>query len=538
MTNQDILKSLPLLASVLGRQHGVQVTVGGKTAYTNGRTVNIPALPLDAGSEVLGMVRGYIDHEAGGHLRFTNFDALWGQALNPVEKFAWNAIEDWRVEKALSDIYPGCRANLEWLVRKIFVDEFKPSQDPETAVMSYILLTCRAWSVPEVEARRQTERQTVVQHYPQLLGKLDALLAQVRANCPDTQTAIAYAKLIARLIDGHSEPRQARQAQEAGNTQQEEQAAEHMQELGEADQTQEATHQDDKDPPASNQEQCEPLRITEENLPKSFSEQLADRIGSVNAQTPAERQVQVALPVRKKFAPLPEDEQRKALAATTGLRYRLQGMLQAMRMRDTAPSRHGRLCPHNLHRVFVDNPKVFRSNAPTPAVNTAVHILCDCSGSMIGMPIEHAREACFAIAYALKSVPGINLGITAFPAEGKDFSVVPVLEHGKPFHANFLLSATGSTPLTEALLWTAQELCKQPEPRKILILLSDGGPDNQLTCVQAIADTSRFVELYGIGIWDDSIVKLLPDTSAAIYDLGDLNTTLFRMLQNSLLPRR
>ena len=101
-----------------------------------------------------------------------------------------------------------------------------------------------------------------------------------------------------------------------------------------------------------------------------------------------------------------------------------------------------------------------------------------------------------------------------------------------------MFETTGSTPLTEALLWATQELCRQPESRKILVVLTDGSPDNPITCRQAVAEASRFIEIYGIGIWDDSIVKLLPDTSAAIYDLGDLNSTLFRMLQNSLLPRR
>ena len=540
MTQQDILKSLPLLASVLGRQYGVQVSIGGTEAYTDGRTVHIPSLSLDADSEVLGFVRGYIDHEAGGHLRFTDFDALQAEYLFPIEKFLWNAIEDVRVERALSDIYPGCKANLEWLARRIFVEEFKPAQDPKTALMSYVLLTCRAWSVPEIEASRQIERQTVAQHYPQLLGKLDALLAQVRDNCPDTRAAIDYAKQIAELIEEHQEPQPGSkeaggqgQGQESGQLQEEEQgqALKQMQEKGQEQEQNNYRHM-------STLDQGEPIHITEENLPKTFSEQLADRLGTVSALTPEEQQIHLAIPVRQTPAPLPEDEQCKALSATTGLRYRLQGMLQAMRMRDTAPSRHGRLCPHNLHRMFVGNPRLFRSDAPIPAVNTAIHLLVDCSGSMVGKPIRHARQACFAIASALKAVPGVNLGVTTFPAQGETYSVSSVLEHGKPFHSNFLFETTGSTPLTEALLWATQELCRQPEPRRILLLLSDGGPDNYLTCVQAIAEASRFVELYGLGIWDESIKKLLPDSSAIIYYLSDLSSALFNILQNTLIPRR
>ena len=240
MTQQDILKSLPLLASVLGRQHGVQITIGGAEAFTNGKCVNLPALSLDADSEVLALCRGYLDHESG-HLRYTNFSALQVEYLYPVEKFIWNAIEDWRVEKALSDIYPGCQANLRWLASRIFVEEFKPAQDPQTALMSYILLTCRTWSVPEIEASRQIERQTVAQHYPQLLGKLDALLAQVRDNCPNTRAAIDYAKRIAELIEEHQEPQPGSkeagaqgQGQESGQLQEEEQgqALKQMQEKG------------------------------------------------------------------------------------------------------------------------------------------------------------------------------------------------------------------------------------------------------------------------------------------------------------------
>lgn len=542
MTQQDILKSLPLLASVLGRQHGVQVTIGGTEAYTDGKCVNLPALPLDADSEALAFVRGFLDHEAGGHLRHTDFSALQAEYLYPVEKFIWNAIEDWRVEKALSEVYPGCRVNLEWLSRRIFVEEFKPSQDPATALMSYVLLTCRAWSVPEIEASRQIERQTVAQHYPQLLGNLDALLALVRDYCPNTRAAIDYAKRIARLIEEHQEPQQEEQqapgtekADGQGQGQGQEPKARESEDHGQESQSQ-AQGQDDSDTSTPNQ--CEPIRITEENLPKTFSEQLADRLGTVSAQTPEEQQIHLAIPVRQTPAPLPEDEQRKALAETTGLRYRLQGMLQATRMRDTSPSRHGRLCPHNLHRMFVGNPKIFRSNSPIPAVNTAVHLLVDCSGSMVGKPIRHARQACFAIASALKAVPGINLGVTTFPAQGETYSVTPVLEHGRPFHSNFLFETTGSTPLTEALLWATQELCRQPEPRKILIVLTDGSPDNPVTCKQAIAEASHFIEIYGVGIWDGSITKLLSGRSAAIYNLSDLSSTLFDMLQNSLIPRR
>lgn len=42
---------LPLLASVLGNQYGVTVEIGGSEAYTDGKTIHLPALPLDSEPE-------------------------------------------------------------------------------------------------------------------------------------------------------------------------------------------------------------------------------------------------------------------------------------------------------------------------------------------------------------------------------------------------------------------------------------------------------------------------------------------------------
>ena len=64
MTNNLIMKSLPMVASVLGRKYGVKVAIGGKDAYTDGNTIHLPALPLECSETLIGLARGYIDHEA------------------------------------------------------------------------------------------------------------------------------------------------------------------------------------------------------------------------------------------------------------------------------------------------------------------------------------------------------------------------------------------------------------------------------------------------------------------------------------------
>lgn len=45
LKQKDIMDCLPLLASVLSNQYGVTVEIGGSEAYTDGKTIHLPALP-------------------------------------------------------------------------------------------------------------------------------------------------------------------------------------------------------------------------------------------------------------------------------------------------------------------------------------------------------------------------------------------------------------------------------------------------------------------------------------------------------------
>ena len=140
---KDVLNCLPLLASVLGDQYGVEVRIGGREAYTDGKVIHIPTLPLDCDAETLAMARGFADHEAG-HIRHTDFIAMKAVNMDAVTFNLFNSLEDWRVEKRLSAIFPGCRQNLNWLIRKFFVEETGAragARTPALAVLFYVLLT-------------------------------------------------------------------------------------------------------------------------------------------------------------------------------------------------------------------------------------------------------------------------------------------------------------------------------------------------------------------------------------------------------------
>ena len=75
MPIRHVMRSLPLLAAVLGDAYGVEVVIGGDLAHTDGKTIHLPALPLEGDATALALARGLLDHEAA-HIRETDFQAL------------------------------------------------------------------------------------------------------------------------------------------------------------------------------------------------------------------------------------------------------------------------------------------------------------------------------------------------------------------------------------------------------------------------------------------------------------------------------
>lgn len=211
--NKDILNCLPLLASILGRNYGVTVQIGGDSAYTNGNEIHIPSLPLDCDEEMVGLARGYIDHESA-HIRFTDFEALQKAELDPVTHHIWNSIEDWRVEEKLSSFYPGCRQHFHWLARKIFVEDKRQEEagdKPASSILEYVLLSVRSWSVPEIIDPLRRVRTQIDTRFQGLRTPIDGVLTRMQNACRSTEDAISYAREITAIMKRWEPEKQALQ---------------------------------------------------------------------------------------------------------------------------------------------------------------------------------------------------------------------------------------------------------------------------------------------------------------------------------------
>ena len=522
---KDVLNCLPLLASILGDRYGVQVRIGGKEACTNGKVIHLPSLPMDCEPELLALAKGFTDHEAA-HIRHSDFSVLKAANLDPVTFNLLNGLEDWRVEKKLSGIFPGCRRNLNWLIRRFFVEQAQPrvgESSPALAVLDYALLTVRAWNVDEVTPARQNAASIMEHHFPGLKEALDAILVKVYIHCPDTKAAVEYARQIAQCIR-QWEPSQQLHKPRENITQIEQQGH-----------------------PALSSEAEAPLGALSalplkalfhaegQDLPQQLGEIMAIELTN-NSVEAAGDALNVAVEGTRPATPLPANQKLQALQASIALRIRLQGFLQAHTQKRRSIGRRGTLHANSLHRLQVGNARVFQKESEQQGLNTAVHVLLDVSGSMAGAPINLANRACFAVATALSQIRGVNPAVTAFPATTVTNSVFPIMRHGQAVPDLFDLRASGGTPLAGALWWVLQTMLPLNEQRKMILVITDGMPDNPLAANNAIGAAQKLgFEVYGLGIRDEHIARLLPHTSKVVNDLPELVPAMFAMLQAALL---
>ena len=555
---KDVLNCLPLLASILGDRYGVQVRIGGKEACTNGKVIHLPSLPMDCEPELLALAKGFCDHEAA-HIRHTDFGVLKAANLDPVTFNLFNCLEDWRVEKMLSGIFPGCRKNLNWLIRRFFVERAQPragDDSPALAVLDYVLLTVRAWDVDEVTPARQYAANIMTQHFPDLKEALDAILVKVYIHYPDTAAAVEYARQIALCIRQWEPSQQLRIPHE--NTTQSKRVHDESPRKGNTNDNNTAPRATEKANDSSTQieqqehhayspEALDPLRALSalplkalfhaeaQDLPQNIGEIMASELTNCSVESAGDA-LTVAEEGIRQTAPLPAEQKLQALQASIALRTRLQSFLQAQTYRRCIIGRRGKLHTSSLHRLQVGNTRVFQKESQQQGINTAVHILLDVSGSMAGAPINLANQACFAVAKTLRLTRGVNPAVTAFPATAGTDSVFPIMRHGQAVSDLFDIRASGGTPLAAALWWVLQTMLPLKEQRKMILVITDGMPDNSQAANNAIGVAQKLgFEVYGLGIRNEHITHLLPHTSTVVNDLPELVPAMFAILQAALL---
>lgn len=565
-----------IVASALGNKLGVKVRVHGGDAYTDGDVINVPAYDgEDPG--YLDVAWGYLAHEAA-HVRYTDFEEFRRGATTPVRKTVLNILEDVRIERELGRVYPGTRLTIGRTVERLVADgDYAPAQagsPPAQVLLDFLLFHLRrsvlgqAVLAPIAEAAEDLLERT----FPSgAVTRLHGLLSEV-PELRDTRDCLVLTDRILRMLeeeaakedagngssgqdassgpDGNPAPEPAGPGGEppsqAGPGNPEDGAPEEDAGIGQSGQPGNgAPAEPAGDPRASALRQA--LSAGEGDLSPDLFERAKDLLHDDHPASAAR------LPSADE--PVDNVQAGRSLLGQTatlsgGLRAALQGLVQASRRERPVPKAAGsRLRSGRLHRLAAGDPKVFERRWDKPAPNAALHILVDRSGSMmdgvvhdgvwVGQRADLAWSATMALALALDGIPGVNHAVTAFPGpSGHGDRVFKVMDHGQRTRqrmGRFGLRPgyNCSTPMAEALWYAAARLLACREPRKVILVMTDGEPDDRLAALEIIrrCETAG-IEVVGVGL--GLSVDRLFSRSVTVMQLGELRQRLFELTRELL----
>jgi cobalamin biosynthesis protein CobT len=242
--------------------------------------------------------------------------------------------------------------------------------------------------------------------------------------------------------------------------------------------------------------------------------------------------------------------------------------------------RSGKLHGGSLHRLKTGDDRVFRRTAESISKETVVTLLIDNSGSMTGSAIQVAMATGYALCQTLERV-GIKHEVIGFTTCGYQGDRHALEDYSEKLHeeqtrigrkfsrteplfmpiykgfderltptakARFAYVYGGRSFLLqnidgECLGVAGDRIAKRREPRKVILVLSDGAPACSTSTGRELASdlrrrikelAARKIETIGIGIEDDSVKAYYPKY-VVLEDLNKLPGTVMGELRRILL---
>ena len=549
--NHPLKNALPIVAAAYGEKFGVKVLIQGQDAFTDGERIVIPtANPDDPHYQQIAW--GYLAHEAA-HIRHTNFEMVQKASSKPIRKALLNIIEDVRIENELAKDYPGTRRSISQVI-EYMVDTQQmsvPEQlEPASNLQAWLLfrLRCHFLGQKALTPLYQAVDERVRQLFPAAaMSRLSAMLTAV-PSLVSTGEVLKLVDAIVSMLEEESRPPQDESDADGGddigqdasnysNNSSDSQTPEaDSSAMGDAAETGDSDHSD----------QADNLRQALEASAAQFEPDTFAQVAEVLSEQAEGHQGVTPLSLPQAEHAMLGDEAILTLSASESaqIRARLRGMVQSSQDNRNHAKRQGlRVATHRLAASQAGESRLFIQRQPRIAPNAAVHLLVDISGSM-GKPIGEgnrkyfhvANEAALALAMALEGIPGVVPAVSYFPGIHQEVSIALLPKQSVRHRAAcFDQKPRGCTPMAQAMWFAANSLLAQKQKRKLMIVLTDGDPDDW-AATHDIVDRCRRsgFELLGIGIQTRSVEKFFPQ-SIVINDVKDLKRELFEVTQQLLI---
>ena len=246
---------------------------------------------------------------------------------------------------------------------------------------------------------------------------------------------------------------------------------------------------------------------------------------------------------------MPTDAQSRAFA--NKIRRYIQAQARSVVRKDRE---HGKIDRGNLYRLAMPavdggewNKKIFYDQRKHTMKDTAIFVLVDWSGSMMGSKMEYAADAAQRLIWCFDRVLNVPVACAAFTNRVSLCDIGYVKKFGRrgitaeeiaDNFAKFYWYTSGNND-ADAVNWAYNELLKRKESRKLLIVLSDGAPaeawkgsaDDALRMATEMVEKDKRVELYGLGIMDRSVERYYTNWQV-VNDVHDISPALFNLIKD------
>lgn len=545
------LRAYTAVVQAIAQNTGVNIVTGSSDGYsTDGKTILIPTIDKNS--------IGPLIHEVA-HIKASDFSLKYG---TPLEKHITNLLEDIRIEQWIGIQYPGARVFLADMVEHLVGTGFFSAPDdgePTHLMQQFMLYRLRADVLGQASALEYSNaaEHLLRQKVPAgALVRLEALMYGVEsATCAGEclQLAQAIIKMMAEEAKKEEEEKEKQKQQQSdpNQGQKEPQEAQSGEGPGDGQQDDQNSQQDptqgsgeDQQPGTGNGAGKEEQSFLRQVLDAGDKDALPDvKDALVQACETAVKEGRVdtvGMPYTTKvFAQPANPASSKMLddvsAATNALKVKTQALLQA---ETTATTRHvmqgTRIDPRKLHRAPTGG-AIFKKVTQGKKLDTAIMVLVDRSVSMSGPRMELATKAALAASLAFNH-QGVETSVMAFPYKDgnallKSFDARAAAQVSK-YES---IGTGGSTPMAEAIMGACIALAQHRYQRKILLVTTDGDPDNLQATLEAISLARRSgMQVLGIGIQLDASRVFGKQFSTCVNNINDLPTAMVGVLRSAV----
>jgi cobalamin biosynthesis protein CobT len=610
-------RALAMLASIIGRRHGIEVVfdAGVQTAATDGKKIFLPLISDLGNDDHVALIEGLLDHEAM-HVRFTDFSVKLG-TYGPIVATLTNLFEDVWGEREQAVVYPGCARNIRKSMQVMIEmglykgpDADISNEAPASILVNWLIngLLARWYGLDELQVFTAQYRV----HVDAVLGKdladdiwtIACKVDGISSTKESQKLALSIVNLLKKKAKEQPEQGQPEQGQpEQGQPQQGQpqqgqpqqgqpqqgqsqqgQSEQGQSEQGQSEQGQSEQGQSEQGQSAQGQPSDAPSSPSAlESILSATADQIAagdmgTRIcaalasekkgGRASNIDPAELAVEMSgsaggqmirlRPRQKVDTVLDERSRLRQEAAFTASRpiavrlgNRLEDVLQARTDSVVLHKRSGRkLSSRRTPGIALGKLDVFRNEEEGLELDTAVSLLVDASGSMsdnfegyrTGATDEGSR---IVSALAVSIAAALALDKHAIPFEVACFGQFFVRQKSfdEPFRTlktTYLAEYLGGTLTGCAVAKATTSLLSRPESRKVLVVITDGDPDNERTSAAMINECRMLgVEIALVfigndGVFFEDMLKKLDFKVSRATDASNLAKQFFEAVESCI----